>query len=299
MCSGGNAGADAGGAEVGLGALLTATGYGSALGVPLMLSGAGSAVGGLAQQEQLNKQSDIAAAGIIKQGELQKQGEADVGSTIQTASQSTAAAQAKTAQQLAAYRSALQQGTPQTQAASPSVPGASKAFKAAQTSATGSANDYVNAIAQSAATTQGTQLERVGENQQMAQTASDLGVLTNQSNEQNYLTQLKVRATQQNPWLTALGMTLQGAGMAAGIAGGAGAANTAAANNAAAPAAAELGGQATLDTGDLGLAPGYVINNPAYGSGLNAFGIAQGANAGNGVNGGIGGALGGIFSGRP
>ena len=44
MCSGGNSGVIAGAGEAGLGAILTATGAGSGLGVPLILGGLGSAV---------------------------------------------------------------------------------------------------------------------------------------------------------------------------------------------------------------------------------------------------------------
>ena len=183
---------------------------------------AGAATSAIATGQQQNRQNDIAAAGILKQGQLQKQAENDVGQTVNTLNASNASTQAKTAQQLNAYRSALLQAQPLSAAASPGVPGASKAYGAAQAASSGSASDYVNKIATSAATTQGTQLERVNEGQSMADTATKLGVLGQQSGEQSYLTKLQVSSTQANPWVKGLGMLLQGAGMGLGMASGAG-----------------------------------------------------------------------------
>lgn len=207
------------GAGLGLSALGSLTGNPLAI-ASLVTQLAGTGVQAYNQNQMLKKQDAIAAEGIVKQGALQKQGEGDVQSTINTMNQSTANTQAKSAQQLDAYRKALQQSSGISNSASPDVPGASKAYKATQNSANASANDYVNAIAGSAATTQGTQLERVGEGQAMADTATKLGTLTGQSNEQNYVTQIKMRQAQQNPWLSALGETLKGASMITGFMAG-------------------------------------------------------------------------------
>jgi hypothetical protein len=184
------------------------------------LSMAGTAAGAYAKSQQLRKQDQITAQGIAAQNQLQKQGESAVTNTTNSLAQSNAAVQKKSAQQLGAYQTALEQAQPLSSSASPAVPGASSAYNAEKAKASTSASDYVNAIANSAATTEGTQLERVGEGQQMASTATQLGDLQRQSNEQNYVTQLKVRATQANPWITSLGALLQGAGTAYGIASG-------------------------------------------------------------------------------
>jgi hypothetical protein len=171
--------------------------------------------------------------------------------------QSNAAAQAKGAQQLAAIQKALQSSAAvqNSNAASPDVPGASKAYKQEQAQASGSAQNYVNAIANSAATTQGTQLERVGEGEDIANTATQLGGLQQQSNEQNYVTKLQVEATQENPWLKSLGMLLSGAGAVGGaLAGGGGLA---------AGAASGLAGTAT----NAAIA-GLSKQNTAYGQGM-------------------------------
>lgn len=231
----------------------------------LALSAAGAATSAYATSQQQNKQNDIAAAGILKQGQLQKQAENDVGQTVNTLNASNASTQAKTAQQLNAYRSALLQAQPLSAAASPGVPGASKAFGAAQTASSSSAADYVNKIATSAATTQGTQLERVNEGQSMADTATKLGVLGQQSGEQSYLTKLQVSATQANPWVKGLGMLMQGAGMGLGMASGAGlfsSGQTSSAMGMAGADQAALAASKTADTAGMGI-------NSAFGAGAN------------------------------
>ena len=188
--------------------------------VGMAVGAAGSAVGGLAQKGLLNQQNQSALQGINAQGVLQRQGNADVTGLTNTIANSNQNTQNAIQGQLGSYNAALAKMSPQTQAAQPSVAGASGAFEADRARAGGSAQDYVNAIKNSAATTQGTQLERVGEGQQMAGTASNLGLLNTQSQQQNYLTQLQIRAAQANPWLTALSSVMKGAGAAMG--GGAG-----------------------------------------------------------------------------
>lgn len=191
------------------------------------LAAAGAATSSYAQSQQLKKQDSIAAQGIIKQGQLNNQANNDVKQNVATVAQSNAKTQAASAAQLASYQKALQAGTANANAADPNVPGASKAFGAEQAKSKGSAQDYVNAIANSAATTNGTQLERVGENQQMGQTAQDLSDLTRQSNEQSYVTKLQVQATKANPWLSGLGTALSAAGSFGGYGAGINAASTA------------------------------------------------------------------------
>ena len=58
---------------------------------------AGAATSAIATGQQQNRQNDIAAAGILKQGQLQKQAENDVGQTVNTLNASNASTQAKTA----------------------------------------------------------------------------------------------------------------------------------------------------------------------------------------------------------
>lgn len=184
----------------------------------LATSAAGTIVTGMAQQEAVNKQNDIAAAGIIKQGQLQQQGENDVSQVTKQISSQTPAQQ--TAAQLASYQKALTEQNANLQSDQPNVPGASKAYTQEKAVSGGDAANYVNALAKSGAVTEGTQLERVQEGQEIAGTASNLGLLQTQSNEQAYLTKLQIQATQANPWLTAIGNVMKGAGAAMGTAAG-------------------------------------------------------------------------------
>ncbi|MDE2098515.1 MAG: hypothetical protein KGL39_14775 [Patescibacteria group bacterium] len=184
------------------------------------MSAAGAGVDAYAQNQQLKSQDNAAAAGIMQQARLNKQAESDVGQTVKSVANSNAASAAEAAKQLAAYRAALQQSQGITASASPGVPGASKAYAARQAADTSSAQQYINALTNSAATTQGTQLERVQEGQQLAKTATNLGLLGQQSQNQDFLTKLQIQQQQTNPWLTALGASLKGAGSAYAFNGG-------------------------------------------------------------------------------
>lgn len=228
------------------------------------LAAAGAATTSYANNQKLKAQDQIAAEGIIKQGQLQKQGENAASTQIGQLAKSNAATQKTSADQLAAYKAALQQGSAVSSSASPNVPGSSKSYKAATSAAGAGASDYVNKIANSAATTEGTQLERVGEGNQMGATATKLGLLNGQANEQNYLTKLKVQSTQANPWLSGLGTLLSVGGAAygvgAGFAGAGGAATIGAdeleagAAAASAPAAANtISGIASAGRGAAGI----------------------------------------------
>jgi hypothetical protein len=226
---------------------------------------AGQVVGAVAQNQQLNKQNDAAAAGIIEQGNLQKQGEGDVTALNKTVAAETP--QQKTQQQLASYQKALQAAAPVQSKDVPEVAGASSAYDKEAGSARASASQYVNAMAQSAATTQGTQLERVQEGQQIGSTASNLGLLSQQSDEQSYLTKLRINSAQANPWLMATSAALKGAGsimsMGAGGAAGIGltAAQTASAYGAVDTAA---GATAANDAANISAAANNSIaNSPA------------------------------------
>jgi hypothetical protein len=262
------------GASIGGDVGLLASGAGALTGNPLAIGAlvaslAGTATQAYAQHQQLVKQDQITAQGIVQQGDIQKKAEGDVSNTVKTLNQSTADVNAKSAQQLGAYTNALKQASPIAKSDNPNVPGASSAFKAASASAQTSANDYTGAIAKSAATTQGTQLERVGEGQTIASTASDLGVLSNQSAESNYVTQLKVRATQQNPWLQAVSALAKGASIGMGAAAGAGFGG----GSSTLPGAANFGSGSTAGTmtvgGDALSGTGkYMVNAPG------AFGAA-------------------------
>lgn len=235
------------------------------------LAAAGAATSGYAQSQQLKKQDEVAAQGIIKQGQIGQQANAEVGKNIKSVAQSNQDAQAKSAQQLAQFRSALQQGQGISSSAAPGVPGASKAYSAEQNRAGSSANDYVSALANSAATTQGTQLERVGESEQLGDTASKLGLLSGQSQQEQALTKLKVQSTQANPWLKSLGLLLSAAGAAGGLSSAAGA------GTGAASAATGAAGTAGTTAAGFTNGAGFLTDAGAGGAGAALSGLAGAA----------------------
>lgn len=223
---------------------------------------AGQLTSAYAQNQVLKKQNDAAAAGIIAQGNLQKNAESQVAGTTKTIANETP--QATSAAQLASFQKALSQETPNSNAADPSVPGASKAFKAEQGVATGDASKYVNAIAGSAATTEGTQLERVQEGQQLGNQASSLGLLAGQSQEQSYLTKLQIQSQQANPWLTALSTGLKAYGAVGSFTGGGGGASMSPLADAQGLAAAQPGLESAVQGTMGGVNAGVSASNNAW-----------------------------------
>jgi hypothetical protein len=205
MCTGstaGNVGADVVGgvADYFTGGALT----------PELVGMMGSQVGQYAQQQALNKQDKITAANILEQGNLNKQAEGDVSSTINKIAASNP--EASKAKMLTAENQALQLGAATSASAQPAVPGASKSYKAAVGGANATAGDYINNIKQGMAGTNAPTLQRIGESQDIANTASDIGLLGQQSQRQNYAAQVAEQSVRQNPWLQDLGMTMQAAG---------------------------------------------------------------------------------------
>lgn len=177
---------------------------------PLLVGMVGSQVGQYAQQQALNKQDKITAANILEQGNLNKQAEGDVSSTVKKiAASDPAAAKAK---MLGAENQALELGAQTSGSAQPNVPGASKAYKAAVGGANASAGDYINNLKQGIAGTNAPTMQRIGESQDIASTASNLGLLGQQSSRENYASQVAEQGVRQNPWLQDLGMTMQAAG---------------------------------------------------------------------------------------
>jgi hypothetical protein len=55
-------------------------------------------------------------------------------------------------------------------------------------------------------------LQRIGEQEQIGSTASDLGLLQNTSQGQEGVTKLGVQSVQSNPWLAAAAATANGVG---------------------------------------------------------------------------------------
>jgi hypothetical protein len=135
---------------------------------------------------------------------------ADVTGTANAVGNSTPAA--GTNQLLAAYKTALAQGAPSQSAALPAISGASSRYAKSVASAKANVNDYATELAKNMAITGGAQLQRIGDANRIAQTASDLGALQTQSGNTSAALKTQLSGDQANPWVSALGSAVQGAG---------------------------------------------------------------------------------------
>lgn len=240
------------------------SGYGLAAGAVISAIGAGTSM--YAQNQNQKNQNNQLAQNIEQEQNLEKEGANQVAQTTSKVAQANANGPAQ--QLLQKYQQALTQANP-TQAIS-SVPGGSKRYAESAASAKANVNDYANAMASNSAITGGAQLSRIGTGNDIADTASNLGLLNGQATNASGVLNAQLKGDQANPWTTALGSIVQGVGsgvMGRSIAGMGGAAKT---YTTAAPGLAaggtDLGGGGIDLSGGMGGASGVGsmvgANNP-------------------------------------
>ena len=186
---------------------------GTALAIGAGVSALGAGVSAYAQNQQLRKQDNIAAQGIINQGALRQQANSDVQKLIKNTGQNNAAniARNQTTQEQE-YAAALQRAAPVQGAALTTQPGASKAYAADVMNARNNVAQYGSDLGKSTAATDAPQLTQIQTQEALGDTATKLGLLNDTSANQNRLMQIQAGAVQANPWLQAVGGILQGAG---------------------------------------------------------------------------------------
>lgn len=186
---------------------------GTALAIGAGVSALGAGVSAYAQNQQLRKQDNIAAQGIINQGALRQQANSDVQKLIKNTGENNAAniARNQTTQEQE-YAAALQRAAPTQGGALTTQPGASKAYAAAVNSARGNVAQFGSDLGKSTAATDAPQLTQIQTQEALGDTATKLGLLNDTSANQNRLMQIQASAVQANPWLQAGGGILQGAG---------------------------------------------------------------------------------------
>lgn len=186
------------------------------------LSAAGSGAGMVASNNQLQKQDQIAAQGIARQSAINKQASGQVSDLTKkvAADDPTAIANNLKAQ----YAAALQNNSTDTE---PGVSGGSKRYSEATQKANANVGAYGGQQAGLDAQVNAPTLQRLGDQEQIGATAGNLGLLQNQSNNQEALTQTEVKSVAANPWLSAIGGVLKGAGAGVGAYGAATAATSA------------------------------------------------------------------------
>lgn len=179
------------------------------------LGAIGTGVNAYSQNQNLRNQDKQAAASIAAQGNLNKQASQQVTNLTKNVAASDPAAAQK--QQMAAYLSAIQQAAPVQSTANVGTPGASNRFVQASANSKNDVSNYARSTASALASTAAPQLQRINEGNQIANTASNLGLLQDQSNAQSGILKTQLAGDQANPWLTSLSQVLQGAGQGGSI----------------------------------------------------------------------------------
>lgn len=172
------------------------------------LTAAGSGVNAYSQNQNMRKEDSQTAAAITQQGAINSKAEQAVGNlnnSIAKADPNTA-----TKQQTAAYLAAANQaGKTNT---TPTVAGASKRYAQASMGAQSDIANYGRSTAANTAAVAAPSLQRIGEGNQIADTASQLGRYNDQSAAEQGILKTQLAGDQANPWLQATSALLNGAG---------------------------------------------------------------------------------------
>lgn len=170
------------------------------------LTAAGSGVNAYSQNQNMRTQDNQAAQSIIKQGQINSKATHAVDDLNTSISRSSPNAAVK--QQTAAYLAAAN-AAPST---IPTVPGGSKRYTEAAAGAKADVANYARTTAGNAAAVNAPALQRIGEGNQIANVASELGRYNDESSAEQGILKTQLAGDQANPWLTSLGSVLSGAG---------------------------------------------------------------------------------------
>ena len=196
---------------------------GAGLAAGALITAAGTGVSMYAQNKNAKNQQNQLAASEMQQGNLEREASAKVAQT--TARAAAANPNNESNNLLAAYKSALSAAAPTSGAINP-VAGGSKRYAESTASAKSNVGAYADEMAKNMATTGGAQLQRIDTGNDIANTASQLGLLDTQSVNDQAVLKAQLEGDTPNPWLTALGSIAQGAGqgmMGRGLTGSMGA----------------------------------------------------------------------------
>lgn len=172
------------------------------------LSAAGTGATMVSQQDTLHKQDQIAAQGIMRQGQLNSQADQKVSDLTQKLAASNP--QDAIDKQKASYMKALMSVAPAQAGANPTMPGASKKYANDVSNADANVQNYGTTQAGIMARTDAPTIQRLGEQEQIGSTAGDLGLIQNQSVGQQDVTKLGIQSTHSNPWVAAAAAAAQG-----------------------------------------------------------------------------------------
>lgn len=172
------------------------------------LSAAGSGVNAYSQNQTMRKQDSQTAAAITQQGAINSKAEQAVGNLNNSIAK--ADPNEATKQQTAAYLAAANQAAKTD--TTPTVAGASKRYAQASMGAQSDIANYGRSTAANTAAVAAPSLQRIGEGNQIADTASQLGRYNDESASEQGILKTQLAGDAQNPWLSATSALLSGAG---------------------------------------------------------------------------------------
>lgn len=180
---------------------------------PLIAAAVGTGTSLYAQQDALRRQDRQAAAGIMRNAEIQNRAGARVNQEIQSVSASNPEAERKAANDdfiTALQKANLSNGGPSLSG----VGGASSRYAEDVGAARTAAGAESRTLAGNLARVDAPQYQRLREGQGAAATASDLGLLEREAGGNDFLTQLRVANQRVNPWVSGAGQGLSAFGTA-------------------------------------------------------------------------------------
>lgn len=179
---------------------------------------AGAGVDYYNASETNKKQQDAEAQVYNDQQAKQKQASGIVQNQVNTIAKSTPQAESNAATQ--GFINTLRQNAATTNATTPAIGGAAnKKYSTDVAANTSAANDYSTGLASDIAGVVAPQRQRMDEGQAFQNTATQVGGVQQQAQQQSFVDQLRAKSITQNPWLGLAGKVLGGVGTAASLGG--------------------------------------------------------------------------------
>jgi uncharacterized protein YerC len=177
--------------------------------IPIVMAVAAAGAQGYNTYRTAKKQDQALARGLKEQAEIRRVANARSGETLDKFEGSTPIDETESLSDKYRRQLRLKQGVAFQNIASPGdISGATEGRIVDKTAA---ANDYAGALEGFASIIDGTREQRRGEQFDIADLARTMGVIRSEANSKRYLTDLKMRGIQRNPWIDLLAAGLQGA----------------------------------------------------------------------------------------
>ena len=179
------------------------------------ISVVGTGVGLYSQNQAVRKQDKEAASNLIQQGQLRDKANADVQKNITQAKDNPANLARAQEDENAQYAAALQRAKPTGQDAAFTAPAGASSRYASDVNSAIKGNEAFGANqARSMSITDAPGITNLNTQLGLGDTATKIGLIGDQSNQLNALSQQRVASTTANPWLSTLGALMQGGGAA-------------------------------------------------------------------------------------